>query len=443
MSDFDPKMLERRVERERQARREAERLLEEKSREAYEANRRLARLAEQTKAIVETAAEGIITYDQHGTVGLMNLSARKLFGFVADHETGNLRNLFPSDSSQLFVCEATYDQKIDRQEPATDLELEAVRADGSRFQVEVAVSCFMQDGQPFFTAVVRDLSKRRNLEAQRQQSKKMESVGQMAAGIAHEINTPLQYVSNNIQFLEGAFEDLSQLVDLFVQLTDAVRNNGDSTDLLQEIDRQSELVDLSFLREEFPGAIHQSNEGIDRVVRVVRTMKEFSQPMTEAKTHVDLNRVIENALTVSSHLFKNVARIETQLDHDLPPFPAVEGKLQQALLNVLSNAADAIAETRQPEDGCIRIATVQGDETVELRIEDNGPGIPQEHQERVFDPFFTTKEVGKGIGQGLSFVYDVVVNKHCGEVSFTSTPLGGTTFLITLPVQSRELAMKE
>ena len=291
-----------------------------------------------------------------------------------------------------------------------------------------------------YTALVRDLSRRKKLEARLQQARKMESVGQMAAGIAHEINTPIQFIGSNIQFLQGGFDDLGELLDLFDQLTQAVKQGADTRELLDKIESQSELADLPFLREEFPGALAQSLDGIERVAAIVRTMKEFSQPSTDSQTAVDINGAIENMLVVSTKVYSDIAEIETSLDSHIPPLPCMKAKLNQVFLNLLSNAAEAIAEHRQPGEGRIQIATEMRTDEVEIRFSDNGPGIPEEIQSRIFDPFFTTKEVGKGMGQGLAFVYDVIVNKHSGGLRLTSSPEEGTTFFVTLPlpIQSTE-----
>ena len=162
-------------------------------------------------------------------------------------------------------------------------------------------------------------------------------------------------------------------------------------------------------------------------------MKEFSQPSVQ-KSEVDINRAIEGAVTISCSQYRDIAEIELALDPDVSKLKCVSSQINQAVLNMLSNAVEAVEHHCQPGQGRIRIETKMRANSVELRIEDNGGGIPNEIRHRIFDPFFTTKEVGKGTGQGLSFVYDVIVNKHDGAIHAQSLPNGGTTFVVSLPL---------
>jgi PAS domain S-box-containing protein len=441
MSELE--ILERRFNRERAARKEAESLLEQKSREAFEANQQLRNFAELNRAIVETAAEGIITYDQAGTIQSFNRSAERIFG-CSSRNGCNVRELFErSDKTQsvLFPAANARDEQwreratedLETSEPA---ELIAIRSNGRTFATEVATSVISNGDSKLFTALLRDLSGRRKLEARLSQVRKMESVGQLAAGIAHEINTPIQFIGNNIQFLQGAFEDIAELLDMYGKLMDALRKKEDIAAIIQAIERQIELADLPFLREEFPGAIAQTIEGTDRVAKIVRAMKEFSQPASGAKTSVNINRAIENAVAISSNNYRDIATVELELDPSLRPVTCLCAEMNQALLNVLVNAAEAIAGAEASGVGRIVVSTRSAGDDVVVIVKDNGPGIPAEIQGKIFDPFFTTKEVGKGTGQGLAFVYDLVVNKHGGAIYAESPPEGGATFFIRLPLGS-------
>lgn len=433
-------LLERRLMRERAARKEAEALLDQKSREVYEANQQLRELADHTKAIVETAAEGIITYDLDGVIRSFNRSAQRIF----QRELGeglNVRDLFevtPVNESKLFECSiiARGPDAADDDEPLMPepVEFIGIRSTGKTFVSEVSISCTTIGEVAISTALIRDLSRRKKLEARLSQAQKMESVGQLASGIAHEINTPIQFIGNNIQFLQGAFEDLGGLLALFEQLVDAVESGASTADLLQSIEQQREIADLSFLRQEFPGAIEQSMEGIEHVAKIVRAMKEFSQPASKNASSFDLNRAVENALAVSASQYRDVATVETALDPNGQSLIGLGGQLNQVLLNVISNACEAVSEHCEPGAGKIQISTCFSDDSVELRIQDNGPGIPPEIIDRIFEPFFTTKAVGTGTGQGLAFVYDVIVNKHEGTILAQSLPGQGTTLMITLPI---------
>ncbi len=433
-------LLQRRYDRERAARKAAESLLEGKSLEVFQANQKLRDLADQTKAIVETAAEGIISYDRDGIIRSFNRSAERTFR-IQSAIGKDIRHLFlPQDSveSVLFpMClklDVEHEDTVNESCVLEPSELVAMRGTDTPFFAEVAVSRNTRDNVTLFTMLVRDLTSRKKLEARLGQAQKMESVGQLAAGIAHEINTPIQFIGDNIKFLQGAFEDLNALLDVFQELAEAVAKGRPADGLLQQISRQSEIVDLQFLRMEFPGAIQQSLEGIERVAGIVRTMKEFSQPASESKSSVDLNRAIENALAVSLNQYREVATVETALDTTLAPVFCLSAQINQCLLNILTNAFEAMAEHCEPGTGRLRVTTRRDGESIELRFDDNGPGIPANIIQRIFDPFFTTKEVGKGTGQGLAFVYDVIVDKHDGTVHAQSSPGGGTTVVVSLPI---------
>ncbi|MCA9198399.1 MAG: PAS domain S-box protein [Planctomycetales bacterium] len=442
-------LLRRKLEREKNARREAERLLEEKSLEVYHANQQLLELAEQNRTIIESAAEGIITYDQEGAVRSANRSALRIFGLslingVYLNELFELTTaasyglLFPEESNSTVRggSVAEFDGHL-------PVEIKGLR-NGETFQTEVAVGRSAFGQVTLFTAVVRDLTRRKKMEARLRQSQTMESVGQLAAGIAHEINTPIQFVGNNIHFLRGAFDDIGKLLDLYDQLTSAVREGHDPAELVDEIDRQVEVADLSFLRDEFPAAIEQSLEGIDRVAVIVRAMKEFSQSPSEVESAFDVNRAIENAVAMSASVFREVAAIQTSLDESIPTVLCMGSSLNQAFLNVLTNAIEAVSNHGEPGEGRIVISTKLNNvnQAIDVCFQDNGPGIPDEIQHRIFDPFFTTKDVGQGMGQGLSLVYDVVVNKHGGAVSVTSPPLCGTTIVLSIPLKPAELPVR-
>lgn len=234
---------------------------------------------------------------------------------------------------------------------------------------------------------------------------KLESVGQLAAGIAHEINTPTQFVGDNTRFLSDAFDDLMRLLDDVEQLVEAAQKTDIDPTLLDAVERARTSADVDFLRQEVPKAIEQSLEGIQRVSKIVYAMKAFSHPDIAEKMATDLNAAIETTVTVARNEWKYVADVELELDPTLPAVTCCPGEINQVLLNLIVNAAHAIAEkvgAKGADKGKITIATKTDDDAVEVRVTDNGTGIPEEHHRRMFTPFFTTKAVGKGTGQGLS-----------------------------------------
>ncbi|SRR5579884_479662 len=276
-------------------------------------------------------------------------------------------------------------------------------------------------------------------ERQRAHAQKMQSVGQLAAGIAHEINTPTQYINSNIRFLQEAFASLCKLHAKYGELLAASRAGIVDPALAAEVEAAAEEADIEYLLEEAPKAIQQALEGIAHVAMIVQAMKEFSHPGTETKVAVDINRAIENTLTISRHEWKYVADIFTELDPHLPLVPCLPGQFNQVLLNILVNGVQAIRETLDEgaeRKGVIAISTRLDGTWVEICVRDTGPGIPEAIRSKVFDPFFTTKEVGKGTGQGLAIAHSIVVDKHGGTIGFETETGKGTTFLIRLPLNA-------
>jgi len=314
----------------------------------------------------------------------------------------------------------------------------------------VPVEIFLQYVQPeqrqgIFVSVVRDVSQRlaelkekEQLQSRLLHTQKLESVGQLAAGIAHEINTPTQYVGTNINFLDEAFTDLAALIEKFLALLAAAEATDITPQLVKAVRDELDEVDWEYLAEEIPAAIHQSKDGVYRVSSIVQAMKEFSHPGSREKSAVDLNRLIETTMTVARNEWKYVAEIKTDFTADLPGVPCFADEMGQVILNLLVNAAHGIAEklgdNPEGEKGTISISTRCINEMVEIRITDTGIGIPEEIRNNIFDPFFTTKKVGKGTGQGLAIARDVIVNKHDGTLEVESGEGAGATFIIRLPI---------
>jgi PAS domain S-box-containing protein len=285
--------------------------------------------------------------------------------------------------------------------------------------------------------LARDITDRKLMESQLAQAQKLESIGQLAAGIAHEINTPTQYVGDNTRFLQDAFQDLSRLLERYAEVPEALKAGASAEELRAMMQAAAEEADLEYLAEEIPKAVQQSLEGVERVSKIVRAMKEFSHPGTEEKTAIDINNAIESTITVARNEWKYVADLVTDLDRNLPLVPCLPGEFNQVILNLIINAAHAIADVvgrDSGERGTITVSTRYLGDATEIRLADSGGGIPEAIRARIFDPFFTTKEVGKGTGQGLAIARSVIVDKHGGTITF-ETELGkGTTFVIRLPI---------
>lgn len=294
--------------------------------------------------------------------------------------------------------------------------------------------------------ISRDISLRKQSERERAQveiqlrhSQKLEAIGQLAAGIAHEINTPTQYIGDNTAFLRDSFKQTMALVRTLESHLQSIRNGGGNA-AAEAAKALSALEegDLGYLEEEIPKAIQESLEGVARVTSIVGAMKDFSRPSGETLSHNDLHKGIESTIAVSRGEWKAVAEVETEFAPNLPLVPCFPGEINQVILNLIVNAAHAIkgreGQGGASQPGRIRIGTRIVGPEVEISVSDNGTGIPKEIQGRIFDPFFTTKPVGMGSGQGLSIVHGVIAEKHKGRIELESALGVGTTFRIFLPL---------
>ena len=275
------------------------------------------------------------------------------------------------------------------------------------------------------------------LERQQAQSQKMRSIGQLAAGIAHEINTPTQYVGDNLHFLRDAFEELAGLLRSGEDLLKAGRSGVVPPEMVDRLAAAYERADWEYLMVEVPGAIQHALDGVDRISRIVRAIKEFAHPGPAEKSTADLNAAIETTLTVARNEWKYVADLVTDFDPNLPPVLCHPAEINQVILNMVINAAHAIEDAaphRCRPKGVITIRTRRRDGWAEIQIADTGIGIPEHIRPHIFDPFFTTKAIGRGTGQGLAICYPVIVEKHGGMITFESEEGRGTTFTLRLPL---------
>jgi len=291
-----------------------------------------------------------------------------------------------------------------------------------------------------FIIIGADITDRKAMEDMLAQTEKLKSIGQLAAGIAHEINTPTQYVGDNTRFLQDALQDIMDVLSLYAQLLEAVKSDALTPELIGRVESGIEEADVEYLTEEIPTAIEQTLEGVDRIGKIVRAMKEFSHPGQEEKTAIDINNAIESTITVARNEWKYVADMVTEFDATLPPVPCLPGEFNQVILNLIINAAHAFAgviDGQSTEKGVIRITTRKKENFAEVIISDTGGGIPEAIRQRIFDPFFTTKEIGKGTGQGLAIAHSVIIEKHGGTLNLDSTEGKGTTLTICLPIEDR------
>lgn len=287
--------------------------------------------------------------------------------------------------------------------------------------------------------LVEEMKERARVVIELQLAQKLESVGRLAAGVAHEINTPIQYVGDGVYFLRSAYEDLNGLLDSWRSAVDALPEGPAHDALRGEFAGSWKKYDVDFLRAEIPKAFERTTDGVERVTNIVKAMKEFAHPDTNEQSPADLNHAIEMTLLVASNEYKYLAKIDTEFA-ELPLVVCNVGELNQVFLNLIVNAAHAIHDAgRDSSTGEIKISTAVDGDAVLIRVRDNGCGIPADNLSKLYDPFFTTKEVGRGTGQGLAITHSIVVDKHGGQIGVSSTAGEGTEFTLQLPIAGRPL----
>lgn len=305
-----------------------------------------------------------------------------------------------------------------------------------RIVLRVSITTLPSSTAPIVVMMGEDITDRLRVEAEMAQTQKLESIGKLAAGIAHEINTPTQYIGDNTRFLQDSFQQLTVVLQQYHSVIMVLKDRELASDIIVDLESALEKADLKYMLEEIPKAIQQSLEGIERVATIVRAMKEFAHPDQGQRTLTDLNKAIQSTITVARNEWKYVADVAVDLEPGLPLVPCYVGEFNQVILNLIVNATHAIVDRRTSGKGTITVTTRSRPSSVEVRIQDTGTGIPADIRDKIFDPFFTTKEVGKGTGQGLAIARSVIVKKHGGSLTF-ETELGvGTTFVVSLPTDA-------
>jgi len=287
------------------------------------------------------------------------------------------------------------------------------------------------------TARKRADAERRELETQLQLGQKLESIGRLAAGVAHEINTPTQFIADNLHFLTDAFAKLEAVLAVFRALRTAAEATPACAAAASAAAQAETEAELDYLVPEIPRCLQQSLDGLARVARIVASLKEFAHPNSPDLAPADLNRAIETSVVVSRHEWKYVAQLATELDPALPSVPCIVDEFNQVILNLVINSAHAIADAlkeRGGTQGRIVIRTRAEPDWAVVEIEDTGTGIAPGIRDRIFEPFFTTKPPGKGTGQGLAVVRTVIVNHHHGRIDLESAPGQGSKFILRLPL---------
>jgi two-component system, NtrC family, sensor kinase len=387
---------------------------------------------------VEQASEAILIANPSGVIEYVNPAFESLTGYSLYEVVGQTPRVLNSGYQKPEIYVGMW-----RTIKAGDVwrgRMVNRKKDGSTYHEDVTISPIRENGRVVnFVSVARDVTREVGLEGQLLQAQKLEAVGRLAAGVAHEINTPAQFVADNTHFVRDGFADLKQVVD---RLTAAAAEGGTPRgDCLERLREALNNADLQYLMTEIPKAIEQSLEGLSRITKIVGAMKDFSHQGSGEKKPFDVNRAIDSTVTISRNEWKYVAEMELQLDSDLPQVPMVVNEMNQVFLNLIVNAAHAISDATDggnKRKGVINIQTRREGEMVEIRIRDDGTGISASARPRIFEPFFTTKPVGKGTGQGLSLSRAIVVDRHHGRMRFETEEGRGTTFIISLPLVPEE-----
>lgn len=276
-----------------------------------------------------------------------------------------------------------------------------------------------------------------HLERELNRASKLQSIGTLAAGVAHEINTPIQFIGDNTLFAEDASADLFEAISRYKALLEQI--SGDGVNIEQRIKQIDDDCDLEYLQDELPRALAQTKDGIDHVSKIVNAMKDFAHAGSETEMqYEDLNMALETTLTISKNEWKYIAELDKNLEATLPAVRCNIGEIKQVLLNLIVNAAHAIGAKcgNSGNKGRIGVTSCKEDDKVRISISDSGTGIDDVHKEHIFDPFYTTKEVRKGSGQGLSVAYQIIVEKHGGELWFETEMGVGSTFHVTLSIEN-------
>jgi two-component system NtrC family sensor kinase len=385
--------------------------------------------------IMNDMIDGLYVVDGDGRLTAINRAASEMLGWQEEellgrpvhavlHTAAGLGTPKPESECALWQLRMS-----GRSTPAVDDVF--TRKDGSSFDVTCSVAPLdAGDGKLGAVVTFRDMTELRHAELELRHAQKLESLGRLSAGLAHEINTPIQFVGDNTRFLADACQDMLELLLVYRECLAPDLDAVPWTDRVRRAQAAEDKADMEYLTAEIPAAVSQSLEGVDRVASLVRAMKSFSYKDSTEQAYADLNEAVRTTLTVARNEVKYVADVVLDLG-ELPDVRCHLGDLNQVFLNLLVNAADALKETG--ERGEIRFSSRVDGASAVIVVADNGPGIPEDIQSSIFDPFFTTKEVGKGTGQGLALAR-AVLDKHGGSIEMRSRPGEGAVFTLRLPI---------
>jgi len=396
----------------------------------------MARRMAQLGAVIEQASESIVITDLDGKIQYVNPAFERITGYMMSEVEGQNPSVLKSGRQddayykelwETLIAGNTWRGTFVNKNKNGVLFDEAAVIFPIRNEADKIIS---------FAAVKRDITQEKVMQSQLRTTQRLEAVGQLAAGVAHELNTPIGFVASNFESITGYIKNFVELLELYrktiVELADQLPETGPQA--LETTAELEEDLQLEFILDDLDDLFSESRDGFERITSIVTKLREFSRiDQMDTKESFNFNRAIETTMVVARNEYKYSAEVELDLDENLPDVMASGGEINQVILNLIINAAQAIKEQERPELGKIVITTEQDEEWVRCLIADDGPGIKPENIERIFDPFFTTKPVGKGTGLGLNISYDIVTKKHKGKLLVESVLNEGTTFVIALP----------
>ena len=383
------------------------------------------------EAISKNSPVGIISVNPAGSCVFANAVVADILELDIELLIGSNLLIYSGKDASLLALQSWIRKVLEAPEVSGEYEFRCRKGHLKSVYLQVGLETDIDGSPKGFILTLNDVTERVQLEQQLKHAQKMESIGQMAAGIAHEINSPLQFISSNIGFIQDSFASLITMQKVY---TDMLCNLGDSQQTSEEDD------ELEYLTEEIPVAIEQTIDGVNRVSSIIQSMKQMVHPSSSELSSCNLNRTIENIMVITRNEWKIVADMKLDLNQALPEVTCCESEISQVLIILIVNACHAIVDACPEEKGLIKVTSRFNDSAVMISVLDNGPGIADDVIDKIFDPFFTTKEVGKGTGQGLSIAYRIIFDQHKGKLQVRSKPGTGTVFSITLP---RKVAYEE
>ena len=405
-----------------------EKLLEDKSRELFLANEKIQETNEYLENIIGSMQSCLIVTDAQGIIQVVNEATLNLLDYDTTELVGQPLSLLEAKGSDVSLSD------IDSLTSTTTLVRQEIKYK-TKSSAEVAVlfsSSALHDTDGTTKGIVcvaLDLSNHKLLERQLLLSEKMASIGQLTAGVAHEINNPMGFISSNLSTLKEYMEDITSLLAVYERLENAARNaNIESIQpTIVELEETKKRLDVDYLLEDIRDLIQESSSGAVRVRDIVLNLKEFSHSGHEEKRAANLNEGLESTISIVWNELKYKVKLEKNYG-EIPKVLCFPQEVNQVFMNLLVNAGQAIEDS-----GEIKVRTYEEQKYVCVDIADTGKGMTPEVQKRIFEPFFTTKDIGEGTGLGLSMSYQIIVEKHDGQLLVNSKEGAGTTFTIKLP----------